>query len=166
MIGAEVLIERGQVLEDAVVREQPTRLLEWVGVAQRELTARGEADVRDEGARGDLPRLAREARVVVRRDRLLAHVRRAAAVEPAEAGAVRLAVALLAEAVGRLQQPEGRGRGLAPRAHAEETAHQHSRPATGRAPMRPCGGLAHDREADTGSDLIPAFMPLRFACIR
>jgi hypothetical protein len=48
---AEVRVERRQVLDHAVVREQPPVLLERVRVAQLERARRREADVGDERRR-------------------------------------------------------------------------------------------------------------------
>ena len=71
---AELRLERGQILDHAIVREQPPVLLERVRVAQLERACGGEADVRDEGRRGDFARLACEAPVAVGGVRLLADV--------------------------------------------------------------------------------------------
>ena len=120
---AEVCLERGQVLDHAVVRKQPLVLLERMRVAHLERARRGEADVRDERARADLASLTRELPVAVGRVRLLRHVWLAVGVEPAEASAVGLAVALHGQAVGRIEQPERRPGGLAASAHAEQATH-------------------------------------------
>jgi hypothetical protein len=70
-IEAEVAIERSQVLDHAVVREQAPVLLEGVRVLWRERAGGREADVCDERARGDLVRLVRERPVAVSGERLL-----------------------------------------------------------------------------------------------
>ena len=118
-----MLLERGELLEHPVVGEQPPLLLEGMGVAPLERPSGGEADVGEEPAREDLPRLTGEAGVVVGGDRLLADVRMTLAVEPSEAGAVGLAVALGGDAVRGLQQPEGGSDGLARGAHTEQATH-------------------------------------------
>jgi hypothetical protein len=120
---AEVRLQRRQILEHAVVCEQAPVLLEGVCVAPLQRARRGEADVRHERPRGDLARLAREPAVLVGGVRLLAHVRAPLLVEPAEAGPIRLPVALDGQAVGRVEQPEPRRHGLTPCAHAEQATH-------------------------------------------
>ena len=121
--GAELRLECGQTLDHAVVGEQATGLLERVRVAQLQGAGRGEADVGYERRGGDLPRLVRERSVAERGERLFVDVRRAVRVEVAESGPVRLATALGAQRVRRLQQPERRGDGLRARAQTEEAAH-------------------------------------------
>jgi hypothetical protein len=116
---AEVRVERRQVLDHAVVREQPAVLAERMRVAHLERARGGEADVRKEGRRAHLARLTRERPVAEGGVRLLADVGYARGVEPAQAGAVGLAVALRGQAVGRGEQPERRPGGLAASAHAE-----------------------------------------------
>jgi hypothetical protein len=121
---AELSLECGQVLDHAVVGEQPPVLLERVRVTQIERARGGEADVREEGPRADLARLAPELRVAVSGDRLLADVRRAVTLEPAQTSPVRLTMALHRQAVWRVEQPEHGPGGLAPSAHPEQATHR------------------------------------------
>lgn len=80
--------------------EQPALLLEGVGVAQLGRARGGEADVGQEGAGGDLARLARELRISICSERLAAELRGALLVKPAEPRPVGLAMALRRDAVG------------------------------------------------------------------
>jgi len=123
-VGAEVPLELRQVLDHAVVGEQAARLLERVRVAHLERSRRGETDVRDERPRYHLLGLARELAVLVRGDRLLGDMRLALRAEPAQTGAVGLVVALLHEALGRIEQPERRIRAERACAHAKQPAHR------------------------------------------
>jgi len=120
---AEVHVECGQVLDHAVVGEQPPLLLEGVRVMQIERAGGGEADMSDESSRVDLARLAPEALIVVGGDRLLTDVGSPLVVKPAQTGPIRFAMALRRKAVGRVEQPEHSPGGLATRAHPEQATH-------------------------------------------
>jgi len=87
--------------------------------------------VGDERPRVDLARLAPEALVAVGGEWLLADVGRSLAVEPAQAGPVRLTMALRGKAVGRLEQPERGPGGLMPSAHPEQATHAQAADAVG-----------------------------------
>ena len=120
---AEVGVERRQILDHAVVGEQPSVLLERVGVAQRSARpwTRSGRGRRKCSRRPRAPR-ARTPRPRKRRSAACGRAARPL-VKPAQARPVRLAVALRGEAVRRLEQPERRPRGPAPGAHAEQAAH-------------------------------------------
>ena len=75
----------------------------------------GVPDVRDERAAARSRGRSGELGVLPGGDRLLVHDRPAVGVEDPDAGTVRLPVALLAQAVRRIQQPEGGGDRIRPR---------------------------------------------------
>jgi hypothetical protein len=99
--------------------------------------------VGDEGRRFELVRLVCELLVLVRRQRLLGDLRAPVGVEPPDTGAVRLATALLGEAVGRLEQPKRRVHPPVATAHAEEPAHRRK----SRAARGPCRVSVEDGDA-------------------
>jgi hypothetical protein len=127
---AELGLEPLQVGEDAVVREGPSVHGIGMGVLDRPLSGRGEADMGDERRRADVLRLAAEGRVLEGRQRLLVEDRSAVRSEKAEACPIRVSPALLDEAVRRLEEPEARVHPLGRGAQTEEPAHQSASTAT------------------------------------
>jgi hypothetical protein len=123
-VGAEFGVEFGQALDHAVVREQTPVLFEGVRVAPLQAAGGGEADVGDERRRFEPPGLRGETPVLVRGDGRLVQARGAVGGEVAQAGAVRIAPALVAETVGGVEQPERGARTPGRTAHAEQTTHR------------------------------------------
>src|SRR5438309_87018 len=117
------LLQRSQVLDYAVVCEQPPPLLERVRVTQLEGAGGSEADVGNERRRGRAARLARKRPVSERSQRLLLDMGLTTPVEVPEAGSIRLAMALNAQRVRRLEQPERGRHRIAPSAHAKQATH-------------------------------------------
>ena len=139
---AELSIEPVEVPDHAVVCEQPSPLLEGVGVLERDRPGRGVPDVGDERGRLELARLARELEILVGGDGLLADDRETVRVEHAEAGAVGLATALRRQPVLGVEQPERRTITMRRRAHSEQSAHGVFGPRRQTAALCPQGAAA------------------------
>src|SRR4051812_14429968 len=139
---AEVGLERGQVLEDAVVGEQPALLRERVAVAQGHRARRRVAQVDDVRARALLARLLGERLVLEGGNDAAVDVRRPVLAERADPVAVGLAAALDREAVRRLEEPEAAADALASAVESEQPAHRSLADGTTRA-----AGGAHPSRA-------------------
>ena len=104
----EPSIEDVEALHHTVVCEQPAVLQEGVGVARVEITGRGIPHMSKEGGTAQALGIGGELGVLPGRDRLLVQHRLTGGVERPDPGAVGVASALGGEAVGGVQQPEGR----------------------------------------------------------
>jgi hypothetical protein len=120
---AKMLLELREVPDDPVVGEQSVALAERVGVCQRQAACRCVPDVGNVGTRPDITGFRRESAILKRGDGLLIDVGRVVPVEIADAGAVRVVMALRDQTVWRVEQPERCLHGVISSAHPEQSTH-------------------------------------------
>ena len=119
----QALIEPCEATEGAVVGEQPSVLLERVGVGHGVRAGAGIPDMGQERRALQIPCLTREGVVLPGGQRLLGHVGPAFRVEGAYAGAVGLPPALVREAVRGVQKPKRGPDWFGPGVQAKQSAH-------------------------------------------
>src|SRR3954465_11916087 len=167
---AQMGLERRQVLEDAVVGEEPPLLHERVAVAQGDRARRRVAQEDDVRARALLARLPGERLVLEGGDDAAVDVRRPVLAERADAVAVGLAAALDREAVRRLEEPEAAANALASAGESEQPAHRSladgPTPAAGgaHASRAGCGRCARSPSPTGRSTRTPARCPPSTTC--